>query len=54
MKKLKLDADTLAVEPFRTGETVAAPGTAVFADAVMTRPEICDPVTGHPRCPERW
>jgi hypothetical protein len=50
MNKLRLDVDRLAVETFRTGESA----TAVFAEAAMTRPEICDPVTGHPRCPERW
>jgi hypothetical protein len=46
----KLDIDQLAVESFLAAEST----TAEFGGAAMTRPEICDPVTGHPRCPERW
>lgn len=46
MKQFGLDVDRLAVETFPTAES----GTAVFGEAAMTRPEICDPVTGHPRC----
>lgn len=42
----KLDIDLLAVESFLTAESAIA----VFGEAAMTRPEICDPVTGHPRC----
>lgn len=49
MKKTTLRMDTLTVESFDTGDVRQAAGTAQALFA--TRPEICDPVTYHPRCP---
>ena len=48
MKKLRLDADRLAVESFQTAGDRQTPAH----DLLATRPGVCDPVTTHPQCPE--
>lgn len=50
MKKLKLKADTLAVETFPTGNADGYAGTVQACELFGTRPEICDPFTLPPRC----
>lgn len=47
---MKLQADTLAVETFSTGETDGRAGTVQACEMFATRPGACDPFTLPPRC----
>jgi hypothetical protein len=50
MKKLKLQAEALAVESFSAGDANAQAGTVAANALFATRPEVCDPFTLPPRC----
>ncbi|HEX6367870.1 MAG TPA: hypothetical protein VF006_02980 [Longimicrobium sp.] len=50
MRKLKLQADALAVESFAAGDASGQAGTAKANELFATRPEVCDPFTLPPRC----
>ena len=49
MKKLRLDADRLAVESFSPGDANGQ-GTVPANELFATRPQVCDPFTLPPRC----
>jgi hypothetical protein len=50
MKKLRLDADRLAVESFALGDDNGRTGNVPANDFFATRPQACDPFTLPPRC----
>ena len=50
MKKLRLNADELAVESFAAGDADGTMGTVQANELFATRPQACDPFSLPPRC----